>query len=176
MPTYKKCPEEVLALAREVMCEFPDHKPLLDARVKIDFLFAFPDYDDATGDAKNDAIKYRGNKALGLCRILKLKDRAKGMGDAEILLDGDWFGGAAQEEARSLLDHELYHLAVKLNASGAAMTDDLNRPKLVMRRHDVEVGWFSKIAARHPLGVERQSAKQLMDNFGQYFWPELAAK
>lgn len=40
--------------------------------------------------------KHHGVKAAGLCRIVNLKDRVKGLGDVEILIDGDWWELASE--------------------------------------------------------------------------------
>ena len=172
MPTYKKCPKEVTDLALTILCEFETHKPLLDAKVRVDFMFAMPDLGE-DGQPLNDAIPFRGQKALGLTRILGLKERAKGNGDAEVLLDQWWWNDASEAEQRALLDHELHHLSLKKKKlNGPIEYDDGMRPKLKMRKHDVEIGWFSIVAARHGnSSMERLQAKQIADNYGQYFWP-----
>ena len=66
-------------MARDILCQFDTHKPLLDAKVKFDLLFAMGDKDE-DGHVVTDAITHGGEKALGLTRILNLKDRAKGNG------------------------------------------------------------------------------------------------
>lgn len=175
MPTYQKCDGSVAELAREILCEFPTHKPILDARVQIDYIFAFPDYDDM-GMAKNDAIRHHGCKALGLARRLKLKDRVMGRGDCEVLLDGHWWKEASRDERRAILDHELHHFIVKQSTHGVFERDDIGRPKIVLRHHDFEFGWFAVIAERHGLASqERQQAKIMMEQGGQFFWPEVAS-
>lgn len=173
MPTYERCDKSVAKMAADLMGQFKDHLPLIQADVKIDFIFAFPDYNDETGEPKNDAIKHRGHKALGLCRVIKLKDRAKGMGDVEILLDGEWWKSADEKSKQALLDHEMYHICVQTKV-GAVLLDDLNRPKIKMRKHDVEVGWFNEVAARHgTFSQERIQARAIYDEVGQFYWPDL---
>ena len=55
--------------------------------------------------------------------------------------------------------------------------DDLGRPILQLRMHDFEVGWFKEIAARHgEASQERQQAHAVMQDSGQYFWPDIAGK
>ena len=159
---YSKCPQKVIDLANAVLCEFATHKPLLDAKVKVDLMFAQND--------EGDAIKFAGAKAIGLCRKLGLKDRAAGRGDAEILLDLTWWQNANDNERRALLDHELHHIAVELGKR-----DDLGRPVLKLRKHDLQVGWFAVIAQRHAEhSQERIQAAQLFDIYGQAFWPGIA--
>ena len=172
MPTYKKCPKEVTDLALTILCEFETHKPLLDAKVRVDFMFAMPDLGE-DGQPLNDAIPFRGQKALGLTRILGLKERAKGNGDAEVLLDGWWWNDASEAEQRALLDHELHHIAVKIDKRGLKR-DDLGRPVLQLRKHSVQFGWFKEVAERHGVhSQERLQARQIMGLYQMYFWPEL---
>lgn len=173
MPTYQRADEELQKMAKSIILEFPTHKPLIDADVKIDFVFAYPKYDQ-NGEPCGDAIRRHGCRALGLARKLSLKDRAMGRGDAEILIDAEWWKDANEEERRALLDHEIHHVAVKTNKKGAILKDDLGRPQIGMRPHDFEFGWFKEIAVRHGENAqERIQAKLMMDNAGQYFWPGL---
>lgn len=168
MPTFQKCDPSVKKLADEILKEFDSYEKLRAAEPRIDFLFAYPDYDE-NDQPTNDAIKHQGVKALGLCRIVNLKDRTKGLGDAEILLDGDWWKGASDEEQKALLDHELHHLAY------VDKRDNLGRPKLKLRKHDFQFGWFTLIASRHGVhSQERIQAASMMEMAGQYFWPEVA--
>jgi len=175
MPTFKKCPQEIHGIANNILTQFESHKLLLDCRARVDLVFAYADRDDETNEKLNDAIKHQGVKALGVARILGLKDRAMGRGDAEIVLDGDWWSETASEEQqRAVLDHELHHLAPKLT-KGQFTHDALGRPKLKMRKHDVQFGWFAVIAERHGKNsIEQMQAESLMDTLGQYFWPLLA--
>jgi hypothetical protein len=173
MPTFKRCPKEVNKLANEILNEFETHKPLRDCKAIVDLVFAYPDYDEATGEPLNDALSKNGCKALGIARKLPPKDRAMGRGDAEIALDGHWWERASDAEQKALLDHELHHLMPKIDKRGLVL-DDSNRPVIVLRPHDFEVGWFHIIAARHgDASQERQQAKALVDKAGQYYWPGL---
>lgn len=169
MSTYQRADDSVNSLARAVIMTYPEHKPLIDAKVKIDFVFAYGNTDD-NGATIDFAIKNKGHRVFGQAKKLPLKERALGRGDAEIMLDGDWWADANPEEQKALLDHELYHLTPK-----AGKTDDLGRPVLRLRRHDVEVGWFSLVASRHGAhSIERKQARALIDSVGQFYWPELA--
>lgn len=174
MPTFQKCSQVIKDLANEVLCEFESHKPLLDARVTIDYVFAFGDKDE-DGHLVNDALKKNGVKALGIARKIPLKDRALGRSDGEIALDGDWWGDASDAEQRALLDHELHHFAVKIDKRGL-VRDDLGRPVLQLRHHDIDCGWFKIVAERHGQhSQERIQARAIMDQYGQAFWPDIIA-
>jgi hypothetical protein len=175
MTTYTKCPPEVNSMALDLLCRFQTHQPLLDAKVKIDFVFAMPEIDEKTGNPKSDALKKNGLRALGLCRAMPLKDRSMGRADAEITIDQYWWESAIEPEQMALLDHELHHIDLKLE-HGKPVLDDLGRPVLKMRPHDFEVGWFAVIAARHGINSqERKQAQKAITDLGQYFWPELFA-
>ncbi|MDE2105733.1 MAG: hypothetical protein KGL39_51390, partial [Patescibacteria group bacterium] len=147
MPKFKKCDKSVQDIGNALLCEFETHKPILDARVNIELLFAFADRDD-NNQKRNSAITKGGYTALGYARIIPVKDRVAGRGDAEIVLDGDWWLEAKEEEQRALLDHELHHLSVKMEG-GFVVRDEAGRPKLKMRQHDYDFGWFNVIAQRH---------------------------
>ena len=172
MPTYQKCPKQVEDMANEILAAFETHEPLIDAGVTTDYVFAFGAKNE-DGDLVGDAITHHGAKALGLCKKIKLEDRALGQADTRIILDGDWWPTAPEAEQRALLDHELHHIAVKIDKRGL-VKDDLGRPVIQMRKHDVEIGWFKVVAARHGLNSqERIQARQIMADDGQYFWPEI---
>ena len=175
MPTFQKCDKSVRDMAESLLKEFESHKPLIDAKVNVDFVFAFCDRDD-DGQPMNDALMLHGVKALGVARKLGLKDRAMGRGDAEICLDGDYWGEKATDaQQRALLDHELHHLAVK-TTKGQFVYDALGRPVIRMRKHDFQVGWFKCIADRHGKHSQEQiQAAYALDAMGQSFWPQLGA-
>jgi hypothetical protein len=167
MSTYQQCPPSVSEMASRVLCQFKTHEPVLDAKVTIEYLFAYG-AEDANG-IKSPAINHNGVQALGLCRIVSLKDRVKGCKDIEITLDGDWWGCHDEAEQEALLDHELHHIEVV-----PGKKDDHGRPKIRLRKHDIEVGWFSTIAARHGKhSKERIQARSLMEHSRQFYWPDL---
>lgn len=173
MPTFKRCDESIDTLAKTLLTRYETHLGLIVGKVTVDFAFAYCDRDDK-GNALNDALTKNGIKALGVTRKIPLKDRALGRADAEIVLDGDWWEKATADEQTALLDHDLHHIAVKTDKSGNIQYDDLGRAQIVLRKHDVEVGWFKVIAERHgEASQERIQAKAIMDCSGQYFWPDL---
>ena len=173
MPTYSKCGREVLDLASDILTEYPDYKPLLDAHVQIDYLFAYPPYDEHDQPI-GPAIRHHGRTVRGLARVVGLKDRAAGRGDAEILLDGHyWEHDTTTPQKKALLDHELHYLVLARDKFDIAKRDDLHRPMLTLRPHDAEFGWFALIAERHGVeSLERIQAAKLVDAFGQYFFPD----
>lgn len=171
MPTYQKASQDVLDCASLLIKSYSDNEEL--AGVKIDYVFALPSL-DADGEPIGDAITHHGMPALGLCRIVSLKDRAKGNGDAEILLDQRYWEASPDAERAALLDHELHHLQLKRDKKNRVRSDDLGRPRLTMRKHDRQFGWFDAIARRHgPASAERRQAREIFTEAGQLYWPTL---
>lgn len=175
MSTFQKAPQSVIDMALDILTQFETHKPLLDARVKIDFVFAHGDRDD-NGNIVSDAITKDGRRVYGQARKIGLKDRAKGMGDAEILIDADYWAEIDSLAQRALLDHELHHLAVKIDKRGL-VRDDLGRPVIQLRKHDHQFGWFNVIAERHKdHSIEVQQAMAIYNSAGQLYWPQLVGR
>lgn len=173
MPTYQRCDKSVNEMANALLFEFDTHKPLINAKTTIDFVFAFSDKDEKTGKPVNDALSKNGYKAIGLTRAMPLKDRALGRADSEVALDGDWWKEATVEQQRALLDHELHHLEVKIDNRGI-VKDDLGRAVIRLRKHDYDFGWFNVIAKRHgDSSMERNQAWIIMHDNGQLYWPSL---
>lgn len=159
--TYEPAPKEVeqraLALIEH---HYPD---ITKSGLTIEYLFA-----------RNDggyAIVHGGYPAIGLCRIVNLKDRAKGNKDAEITICAETWEKMKPEQRDALLDHELNHLILVRDDMNGIKFDDLERPKLKIRKHDWQMGWFTCIAQRHGLNSpEVVQAKTLWDSDGQAFF------
>lgn len=178
--TYEKCTHEahpdVLSIANQVLCAYECHKPLLDAKVRIDYVFASAECNEKTGAPMDDPLKLHGYPCFAIARKISLKDRAKGMGDAEICIDRHQWEAANELEQSALLDHELSHLQVVFDKRGL-VRDDLGRPKLKLRLHDVQAGWFADVALRHGnASQEIKQARAYFDAYGQAIWPDLIPK
>jgi hypothetical protein len=176
MPTYEKASSAVAALAQKILAKHETHAPVLVAGVTFDFVFAHADLNEDSGEPKNFAITKDGHRALGVTRITPLPDRALGMADARITLDGDWWKDAEEKEREGLLDHELHHVSLKLR-KGSPCNDDLGRPELKLRRHNIQFGWFNIVAFRNgAYSQERIQAKAIMEEYGQLYFPEIAGR
>lgn len=177
MPYYEKS-TEVRTLANSLLSEFATHTPLLDAKVAISYMLAFPCLDES-GSPMEDAITKGGVKCLGLTRKNPTRQRKEGLADATITLDGPYWDGADEPERRSLLDHELEHVSVVEEGTSTEgqiiyKRDNAGRPVIRLRKHDIETGWFKSVAERHGAHAqERIQAKQILDTYGQYFWPDV---
>lgn len=165
MKTYDIAHAEVAQRARRLIAEH--YSDLANAEVTIDFLFANND----TGHA----VSHHGYPALAVVRIISLKDRTAGRKDAEITIDQKAWEAMSPAQRDALLDHELNHLIVARDQDNAFARDDLHRPKLKMRKHDYDFGWFTEIARRHgENSPEVFQAKMIWDKDGQAYFPMLA--
>lgn len=159
--TYERAPDSVQELATPIIEKF--HADLKAAGVTIDYMFAKND--------SGDAVTLGGYACNAVVKILGLKERVKGQADAEIVIDEEHWNGMTEKTQIALLDHELYHLTVVKDDTGSIKRDDTNRPRLKMRKHDYQFGWFAEIARRHTTdAIEVQQAKSLWDEQGQYFF------
>lgn len=162
MTIYDKAPDEVFILVNEVKAQY--HPDLVEAGATIDVLFAFND--------KGSPVTGGGYPAFAVIRNITLKNRVKGMADAEITIDGEVYKNMSDEQRRALVDHELYHLIVKRDKEGNIQFDDADRPKFKMRKHDYQMGWFRAIAVRHGRNSpEVYQAGLLMQQDGNVFFP-----
>jgi hypothetical protein len=146
MPRYEKAPAIVGQIVERMMDRY--HPQLRDAGVTVAQLMAFP-LTDENGDSKGPALKYQGYTAAAVIKIIGLKERTDGRCDAELVIDGDNWDVISDEQRDALVDHELEHLELKYDKDGCLVRDDLDRPKLVIRKHDHQFGWFDSIVRRH---------------------------
>lgn len=173
MPSYERATDEVIDMAAAVLAKYENHKPILDAKVKVDYVFAVPGK-DAEGNFVGNAITHHGCKAIGLTSKIGLKQRTKGLGDVEVLIDREWWNDASESSKRALLDHELTHIQPLTDEKNNFLRDDLGRPKIKIRAHDYEFGWFNVVAGRHGKhSLERKLAATMMETSGQIYWPDL---
>lgn len=145
MPTYDAAPAASHERIAQLLEKY--HGPLRDAGVKIDVLFALPTV-NKNGDDVGHAVSHGGYRCAAKVRVIGLKDRAKGMGDAEIIVDGRQWDEWDDGERDAVLDHELEHLEL-VRKKGVVKQDDLGRPKLRCIKHDHQYGWFDAIVRRH---------------------------
>lgn len=146
MPRYEKAPAEVGQTVERMMDRY--HPQLRDAKVSITCLMAFPTT-DKNGDSSGPPLRFQGYPAAAIVKIIGLKERTDGRSDVEICIDGDAWPLRSDAEKEALIDHELEHLDLKIDKDGAIVRDDLDRPRLKIRKHDHQHGWFDAIVRRH---------------------------
>jgi hypothetical protein len=171
MPTFKPCEQDVHAMLQKLIHAREIYQPIIDSKCKIDLVFARASLDDE-GRPRDIPLKCRGIRCYGVCRKIGPKERAKGFGDAEIVLDGDWWDSVSEKEALAVLEHELMHVQVLTNQDGSPKTDDSGRPKIKMRAHSYEVGHFIEIAEWHGKhSIEYKQMHAIFDKGGQFLLP-----
>jgi Putative phage metallopeptidase len=144
------------------------HDDLAD--VTIAGLFAFD------SESSLPVLNHHGYPAGAIVRITPLKDRALGMADATIVVDRAGWLALSPRQRNALIDHELTHLEVKTEEEEGAkdpvpVYDSLGRPKLAMRKHDHQFGWFDEVAKRHgEASPEVRQARVLMESSGQLYF------
>lgn len=139
--TYSKAPPEFRGLIGEVLQKY--HPDLCDMKLLVDAMFVYASR-DADGQPTGPALSGKsGYPAAAQISVTRLKDRVMGRGDCEMLVDGDRCVKWSRDAQIALIDHEIEHLEFTGNV------DDIGRPKLKIRPHDVEFGWFDSVARRH---------------------------
>lgn len=137
MSWYAIANEEINLTIQKVMKE--NHQELFNEGVTITALIARSE--------NGPAITVRGCEAAGCIRITKLAERTLGLGDAVMILDGERLDAWTSKRLQAVIDHELRHLVVaRSKKTGEVQRDDQDRPKLKIRPHDFEFGWFARTA------------------------------
>lgn len=167
---YTKAPDDVVTRAKSLVEK--NHFDLHNNGVRIDFIFANSTLND-DGEPAGPALKHGGYPALGIARILGPKERLMGRGDCEIVIDADTWPNLSEQKQHALIDHELEHLQPKFDKKGGVVTDDLNRPKMKMKKHDHQFGWFDIVARRYGQdSIEVNQFKALCESeAGQLYFP-----
>jgi len=141
--------EPIHGMAYEVMKKY--HPELHEAEVKMT-IFMVTAVDKFGASMKHaDAITVRGIPALAMVKKATTKEMKLGSGDFIMEIDSwKWNNELDEAERVSLLDHEINHIMLKYdNKSGLPLATLMGRPELLMRKHDVEVGVFLRVIARH---------------------------
>jgi len=161
MKTYSPAPDADTCITRIQ----EDYHAELD-EVTVSALFVFDT------EAAEAVLKHQGYPAAAMVRITPLRERALRQADANIVIDRCTWLTLSQRQRDALIDHELTHLTRVLDKeTGNPVFDALDRPKLAMRRHDHQFGWFDEIAQRHgDASPEVRQAKQLMQSSGQLYF------
>lgn len=123
-------------------------------------------------ESTDPVLTHNGYAAAALIRIVPLRDRAAGMPDAQIIVDRSCWMTLGNASGEALIDHELTHLMRVLDSdTGAPLCDAVDRPKLEIRKHDQQMGWFDQVAARHgEASMEVRQARQLIQQTDQLYF------
>lgn len=164
MKTFARMPDETTERVAHLLRLF--HPELVKAGVRIDLL-------SVASDKDGPALKLHGYACAAVVRATNVKERTKGAGDVEITFDEAAYLGMSDAEKDSLCDHEIEHIELKIDKkTGLVKLDCRGRPKIGMKKHSVQIGWFSVIAERHgEASGEIQQARQIFAIDEQTFFP-----
>lgn len=162
MKTYSRAPDVEPTITNMAY----DHHMEL-AGVRVGALFVFDE--EATHES---VLKHQGYPAQAMIKITSLRDRTLGIADAVIVVDRANWLTLSQPQRDALIDHELTHLVRVLDKeSGRPKFDALGRPKLRLRQHDHQLGWFAEVAQRHgEASPEVRQAEALIHATGQLYF------
>lgn len=144
--TYEAATESVCERVMKAMAKY--HPDLKDAELQVGVILAHAARDQ-NNEPSGPALTHGGYAAAATIRIVSLKDRAAGLPDVILTIDGDEMDAWSDERFSSLIDHEFCHPVLVTSPGGAIIRDDLGRPKLKMRKHDHQLGIFKEVIERH---------------------------
>jgi hypothetical protein len=144
---YKDATTEERSMLEEVMSQY--HRALVNAGATVFLKFAFKERDEEEDEPETSCLKVGGYPVAAKVKINSLDDRSEGKMDATITVDFVTWRELNNDRRKALLDHELSHLIPKYDGDGILQRDDLGRPKLQMRKHDIQLGIFLDVVDRH---------------------------
>lgn len=123
-------------------------------------------------DSSKQALQHGGYPAAAMIRITPLRERALGVADAVIIIDRAVWLSMKTDQCDALIDHELHHLVRDIDEDTMRpKTDAVDRPKLLMRKHDRQFGWFDAVADRHgENSMEVRQARSLLAETSQLYF------
>lgn len=162
MKIYSKASTDVVAHIANMQ---EAHHPDLDG-VTVDALFVFDDE-----ESSEPVLKHQGYSAAAVVKITSVRDRTLGTADAVMTFDRATWLSLTPAQRDALVDHELQHLQWVTDKEGHPKSDSRGRPKLAMRPHDHQFGWFDEIASRHEeASVEVRQARALLETGRQLYF------
>lgn len=167
MKVYQEADDDVEKLIqRLVKAHHPDlvkahHPDLVKAGVTVAAVFVVD-----SDDPEKPVVMHHGSPALAVIGAVPAKYRALDCPDAVIEIDRTRYQKATPKRRESLIAHELHHLVAHTGAM-----DGADRPKLKMRKHDRQFGWFDAIAKRYGEDAwEVIQARQIVSEAGQIYF------
>lgn len=165
MSYYMKADGDFLALLGEVTAKY--HPELVEVGVTLDSLLVFTD-----SESGRPPLLLHGVPCAATIKLVGVKDRVLGKADLLLTVDGTAWDGWRPEEQVALLDHELTHVLVVRDQDGKVRLDKAGRPRLKLRRHDLEIGGFLEVCERHgKAALEAQQYLQMNRLFSQKMFP-----
>lgn len=176
MPVLSRAPQDIRDFVAQVTEDY--HAELKNATVTVGVLMASPTEKEMGEPAPH--LKHNGYGAAAVIGITPIRQRVMGIADAVITLDDETWRSLDEDGREALIDHELAHLIVCRDEDDQVKFDDCNRPKLKMRLHDIQIGVFSEIIARHGMkSIDAQNVRLVYETYKQklFSWgSDLAAQ
>ena len=171
MPILTQANKDIVDVVARIVNQY--HQPLRDAGVTFAIQVARPKTDES-GEPTEAAIKVNGYPCAAKVRVIPYRDRVNGLPDAEITIDGDEWDTLTDRQRDALVDHEIEHLdlSTTIASNGAAVVnrDDCERPKLKIRKHDHQHGWFDAVARRHGQSSPEWRSWEAFEERRQQLW------
>lgn len=160
--TYTRAAAGIVQVVEEVMAE--TYLELAAHGVTVETLLAW--------NGEREPLRLHGYPAHAIIKVNGLKDRAAGLADCRLLIDGRGWEDWSQQQRVALIDHELRHLELVKDREGHVKTDDCARPRLRVRPHDWQIGGFDDVVQRHGIeAFEAQSFRDLHRHLTQMKFP-----
>ena len=156
--TYEKAPAAIQAMVEKTIEAY--HPDLKAVHLTVNTIIVCR-YDKIPGGEDGDteqvhALKKSGYPIDAKIGVTSPADRARGIADCKLMIDGLEWNKATDRQRAALIDHELEHLnTIELKptkkdpARCGPKYDDLGRPCLRIRPHDWELAGFKDVAERH---------------------------
>jgi hypothetical protein len=171
MPILTKADKDIVDVVTRMVAKY--HQPLRDAGVTFAVQVARPKTDE-DGEPTEIALKANGYPCAAKVRVIPYRDRVNGLPDAEITIDGDEWDTLTDRQRDALVDHEVEHLELvtQVDARGVEIVkrDDCERPRLKLRLHDHQHGWFDSVVRRHGESSPEWRSWEAFEDRRQQLW------
>jgi hypothetical protein len=147
MATFIPAEDEVTKLVTACIEQF--HLDLKDVGATISVVIAAAQIDQKTGELKGPAVTNYGFPAPAMIRVVPSRLRVQGIGDAELVINGDLWDTLPKEQQVALIDNELTKLELRRDGEGHVKRDDYNRPLFRIRKPDWIAYGFDEVVRRH---------------------------
>jgi hypothetical protein len=116
-------------------------------------------------------LKHQGYPAAAVVSITPLKSRALGIADASSSSTGRLAHALGRSARRAGRPRAHAPQARRRRGDLEPKFDAVDRPKLAMRQHDHQLGWFDEVARRHgEASPEIRQARQLLEQTKQLYF------
>lgn len=158
---------DIASLVEELIQECDEFTSLATEEVTINCMLAIAEERDLLG-----ALHLHGYRCYAIIGITPYEQRVKGLADAHLKVDSQAWENMEPRTREAMLHHELMHLEVQKDREGGTKYDKIGRPKLRMRLHDINFGWFKRTAERYGMrSIELNQAYQLFRGNRQLLFP-----